>query len=143
METINNYLQYSQDHLLLLGFISFISFLGSLIAIPIVIVLLPDDYFSLKESLSVKQPLVSSFLRLIFVILKNGTGVLFLAAGIAMLFLPGQGLLTIAVGLSFLDFPGKQFLLNHLVALGSVQSSMNWIRGKYGRPPLIFNEKQN
>ena len=57
-----------------------------------------------------------------------------------MLFLPGQGLLTIVVGLSFLDFPGKQFLLNHLIEHGSVQKSMNWIRGKYGRPPLIFGE---
>jgi hypothetical protein len=72
---------------------------------------------------------------------KNAIGLLFVTAGIAMLFLPGQGLVTIVIGLSLLDFPGKHALQAYCVKIPSVRMTLNWIRKKYGRSALIFFEE--
>jgi hypothetical protein len=69
---------------------------------------------------------------------KNVLGVIFLIAGLAMLALPGQGILTIVIGLALLDFPGKFALERWLVTRKAVLNSINWMRRKRGRPPLIL-----
>ncbi len=55
-----------------------------------------------------------------------------------MLMTPGQGLLTILVGLVLTDFPGKHKIEQKLIAMPKVLSSLNWIRAKAKKPPLVL-----
>lgn len=117
--------------------VSILSFVGSLILIPVILIRLPADYFMPQYShrwLQGHHPL----LRVLGHVLKNVTGVVFLCAGLAMLVLPGQGLLTILIGLSFLDFPGKRRLEAAVLGQPTVLRTINALRARFGRPPLII-----
>jgi hypothetical protein len=82
-------------------------------------------------------------LRLMGHVLKNLVGAVFLAAGFAMLFLPGQGILTMLIGLSLIDFPGKRRLERKFIGQASVLRTINSMREKFGRPPLVVNSEQS
>ncbi|MDQ8179545.1 PGPGW domain-containing protein [Pelagicoccus sp. SDUM812005] len=112
--------------------VSVVTFLGSLIAVPIVVVAMDADFFVRPE----KRGIPLNPLRLLRRILKNVLGWILLVAGLAMLLLPGQGLLTIALGVGLVDFPGKRKLQIRIVKLGKVHRSINWIRKKADKPPL-------
>lgn len=112
--------------------VSVVTFLGSLIAVPIVVVAMDADFFVRPE----KRGIPLNPLRLLRRILKNVLGWILLLAGLAMLLLPGQGLLTIALGVGLVDFPGKRKLQIRIVKLGKVHRSINWIRKKADKPPL-------
>jgi hypothetical protein len=100
-----------------------------------VVARLPEDYFvrAHRPSDWVKSPRV----RMEWLILKNVLGIVLLSAGIAMLVFPGQGLLTIVLGLMLMDFPGKAWLLNRVARQPNVLKSINWMRRKSGRPPML------
>ncbi len=79
-------------------------FVGSLIAIPWILVRLPQDYFCERHPrtwLKDHHPV----LRFIALALKNFVGWILLLGGIAMLVLPGQGLLTILFGSASIGRP--------------------------------------
>jgi hypothetical protein len=115
-----------------MGGLGLLVFVGSLVAIPVIIVLMPQDYFVRMESgIFQRRPL-----RQALHVMKNIFGAILVIAGIAMLVLPGQGLLTILIGLSLVDFPGKHRLQSRLVRIPRIRSSIQWIRHKAGRPPL-------
>jgi len=76
--------------------------------------------------------------RLLGRLVKNLLGIVFLVAGVAMLVLPGQGALTILIAVSLLDFPGKRRLELRIVCQRHVRRSIDWIRAKANRPPLIL-----
>ena len=111
-------------------------FIVTLAAIPVVITLLPCDYFLQTKRAVSKQQV--SFMRLLLTFVKNIFGVLLIVAGIVMLVLPGQGLLTILLGLMLTDFPGKYALEKKLVQVNSVFRSINWIRRKAGKKPMLL-----
>jgi len=115
-----------------LGGIGILMFLGSLVAMPLIIVLMPRDYFLRMES----GLLRAGPLRRVLHVIKNLIGGILFLAGTAMLVLPGQGLLTILIGLSLIDFPGKHRLQLRLVRNPRIRRSIQWIRHKAGRPPL-------
>ena len=118
--------------LIALGISSVVIFLGSVFIIPILIALLPRDYFvRVGKPISQLNP-VHIAARLI----KNGIGVLFILAGFVMLFIPGQGILTILLGLSLIDFPGKRRLEHRILRAPRVQKMIQWCREKAGREPL-------
>ena len=119
-----------------LGVASAICFVGSLIAVPILVARIPEDYFATRRAPALPWQRHHPVLRWLLRGLKNGVGLLLIAAGIAMLVLPGQGILTIFLGLVLLDFPGKRVLERGLVARPGIQRTLNWIRKKAGRPPL-------
>lgn len=126
---------FSSEVLLLLGLMSGVFFVGTLIAIPIVLVRLPHDYFDDRHSrvwLHNYHPAI----RITGYVIKNVIGVVFLLAGIAMIVLPGQGVLTILIGVSLMDFPGKRKLERKLMGRPAVLRTINMIREKFGRPPL-------
>ena len=75
-------------------------------------------------------------------LLKNTAGVVFLTAGVAMLVLPGQGLLTILLGLMLINFPGKRRFELALIRRRPVLKSVNWIRRRAGREPLIVADSE-
>lgn len=117
--------------------VSIATFVGSLFAVPWILVRLPSDYF-LFES---REPAILKdthpLLRATLIVLKNLLGGVFLAGGIAMLVLPGQGILTILLGVSLIDFPGKYALQRKLVRQDAVHRSINWIRRRRGRDPIV------
>jgi len=118
--------------------ISAVTFFGTLIAIPLLVVRMPQDYFLEErpppESWRAQHRAVHMTLRA----LKDLLGVLLVLAGIvlAMPLVPGQGILTILIGLSLLDFPGKRRLELRLAGLRTVLAAINWIRARADRPPL-------
>ena len=108
----------------------------SLVTMPVLLARMPANYFisaSRDEHMWLgRHPAARMTARL----LKNALGVVLLLAGLAMLVLPGQGVITMLVALSLLEFPGKRRLELWLVRQPLVQSAVNWIREKAGRPPL-------
>jgi hypothetical protein len=123
-----------------LGLLSAILFIGTLIAIPIILVRLPVDYFDERRMRHKWLENRPALVRIVAYALKNLVGIVFLLAGIAMLFLPGQGVLTILLGISLMDFPGKHRLERKLIGHPTVLSAINKIREKFGRAPLVVQE---
>jgi len=117
-----------------MGGIALFTFVASLVVIPLVVVRMAPDYFmpDRGSALSDRHPLVCLLGR----IGKNVLGVVIFVAGVVMLFIPGQGLLTMLLGLVLLDFPGKRGLELRLVRMPKVHRTLDWIRARYGRPPL-------
>jgi len=121
--------------------ISALTFVGSLVVIPVLVSRMRSDYF-----LSRTPPAESWMGRHTAIWigvygLKNLLGIILLLAGIAMLVLPGQGVLTILVGITLLNFPGKRRLELRIVRLPRVLRAINWMRARANRPPLILPEK--
>jgi len=129
----------SKETLILLGILSVVFFVGSLIAIPILLVRLPVDYFDDNRPRP-WFPGIAMPLRATVVILKNLIGIVLVLAGLAMLVLPGPGLLTVLIGMSLLDFPGKRKLERRIVGQPAVLRMINSTRMKYGKPPLVIRE---
>lgn len=112
-------------------------FVGSLVAIPWILVRLPADYFDTRVPrhwMKGRHPV----LRATGLLAKNIIGFVFLLAGIVMLVLPGQGVLTILIGVSLLDFPGKRRLEAQLVRQRLVLQAINAVRHRFDRPPLVL-----
>lgn len=123
------------DLLISLTVASAVGFIGSLIAIPLILVRLPADYFDTRTPrhwMKDHHPL----LRLMGLIVKNIVGAVFLLAGFAMLFLPGQGLLTMLIGISLMDFPRKRELEAKMVGQPTLLGVINTMRQKFHKPPL-------
>ncbi len=128
-----SFLGIANYNLLWLGIFSVVSFVGTLVAVPLILVKIPADYF-LKDT--VKEDGLRS--SLIVLIGKNLLGFVFLVIGFIMLFTPGQGILTILVGMSLLDFPGKRRLEINLIRRPRVHAPINWLRAKYGKLLLLI-----
>jgi hypothetical protein len=120
-----------------LAVVSVVGFVGTLIAIPWILVKLRADYFDVR----VPRPFMRGrhpVLRLFAVVAKNLLGAAFLVAGIAMLVLPGQGVLTILMGLSLMDFPKKRLLEAKLIGQPLLFSRINRLRARFGKPPFVL-----
>jgi hypothetical protein len=131
------WLEPYQGWLMALAGLSVLMFIGSLLALPMLVARIPPDYFRDPKrhvaGLKRLHPLVYLGLR----ILKNLVGWMLLLAGLLMLVLPGQGILTIIVGLVLSDFPGKFALERRLASNERILSGINWIRQRGGHPPLL------
>ncbi|MGI9249958.1 MAG: PGPGW domain-containing protein [Pseudohongiellaceae bacterium] len=141
--TLQNFLADNDVLLVWLGIFSALMFVGSVLIIPWILIRLPADYFAspkrhswLRES---QYPLLYLPLRL----LKNFAGITLVLLGIILLVLPGQGLLTIVIGIVLLDFPRKYKLESWLMQRKAIRQTANWLRQKYGRPPLRFSDSQS
>jgi hypothetical protein len=97
------------------------------ISIPTLLARLPPDYFVRPP------PQRSKLTRVARAIL----GLVLIAAGAAMLFLPGPGVLTIVLGLSVLGGRLARKALRRLVGQEKVLAAINAMRGKRGEPPLL------
>lgn len=120
---------------------SVVSFCGSLLAVPIIAVRIPHDYFTAPRRRADAWGRRNMIARTLVVMLKNLLGVVLLLAGVVMLVLPGQGLLTMLVGLMVMNFPGKYRLERYLVSRGPVLRSINWIRCRWGAVPLDLDPR--
>lgn len=115
--------------------ISVLFWIGTLVAVPLVVIWLPSDYLTTENGLGVSRRL-PPVLRYPYWVLKNVFGVIFIIAGIAMLFLPGQGILTIVLGMALINFPGKRKVIRRTLGHERVLSTINRLRARARKEPL-------
>lgn len=118
---------------------SILTFIGTLIAVPMLLVRIPHDYFAHDRRHVMSQVNHHIVIRVILVIIKNAIGFILLALGILMLVTPGQGIITMLVGLMLLNYPGKYRLERWVVSWPSVFRSINWLRERAGRKALVLD----
>ena len=122
--------------LVAISLVSLVAFAVTLAVIPIWIKRMDRDFFIRKKRHTIRN---TPFLRRFpIIIMKNITGIVLLAAGFIMLFIPGQGVLTMVMGLTLVNFPFKQQLQIKVLRLKSVQATLNWIRRKTTQTELRF-----
>ncbi len=133
---LNDYIKSHEDLIFILTIVTIITFIGSLIIIPIVIIHLSPDYFSHKrESLyQYKHP----FIRYTVLILKNLLGYVLFILGFIMLFIPGQGLLSMGLGVFLMNFPGKKSVEYKIFSNKKVKKVINLVRKRAGRSEIDF-----
>ena len=105
------------------------------IAVPWIVINLPQDSFSnpRRPRWLDQQPIA---IRLPVRLIKNLLAGALIVLGIVMLVLPGQGIFAIVLGVLLADIPGKLKLQQRIVGRQNVMNSLNWLRRKFGRPPL-------
>jgi hypothetical protein len=120
-----------------LAVFSLVSFAGTLLLVPVLVIRIPQDYFAENrrhrwEPWAHQHPVV----RWSLLAAKNSLGYIFIILGIVMLVLPGQGILTILIGIMFINFPGKYRLERWVIMQGPVFNTINKLRQRAGRMPL-------
>lgn len=132
-ELLHNY----KNELFIFAWVSIALLIVSIAIIPWIVIKIPNDYFHernrVRISKSSNHPLIAQLLTG----LKNLIGFIFVVLGILMLILPGQGILTILIGLFLMNFPGKYQFERKIVSLPRVLKSLNWIRARANKPPLV------
>ena len=112
-------------------------FIASIAVIPWLVTKIPANYFHQESRTSIHSGSRRSLPIQLLAVIKNISGCILILLGLIMLVLPGQGVLTILIGLFLTNFPGKYKLECRLVAIPKVLNSLNWIRAKARKPPLI------
>jgi hypothetical protein len=130
----------NQSLLIWLSFFSAIFFIISLIALPWLVGLIPEDYFFNNTTDPQNANEENFFYRLVMKIGKNALGLVLLAGGVLMLFLPGQGLLTIFMGAILIDYPKKKLIERRFIKIAFILKGLNWIRIKGGHSYLRLNK---
>ena len=122
-----------------LGLLGVVTFVASLIALPIIIARLPADHFVVERARAVSREDARPLRSILLALGRNLLGVLLVLGGVLMLFLPGQGILTIAIGLLMIDFPKKRAFQAWLLAWKPVNRGINWLRRKADQPEFILS----
>jgi hypothetical protein len=117
----------NQSLLIWLSFFSAIFFIISLIALPWLVGLIPEDYFFNTTTDPQNANEENFFYRLVMKIGKNALGLVLLAGGVLMLFLPGQGLLTIFMGAILIDYPKKKLIERRFIKIAFILKGLNFI----------------
>ncbi|MBN1558650.1 hypothetical protein JW998_00255 [candidate division KSB1 bacterium] len=136
LNALLNWVRNNNILLLILGVTSVLTFTGTLILMPILIIRLPANYFAHQGRRRKPWLTLHPALRVFLLLGKNILGSILLFAGVIMLVLPGQGLLTMFIGLMLIDFPGKFRFERWFVTREPVHQSINWLRYRAGRPAL-------
>jgi hypothetical protein len=135
LEDLLNLAHQYKDLLFIIGIISIVLFLLTLIFVPVIVVNLRADHFVRAKDAEKKQRSVFS---VIFYIGKNSLGILLLLLGLLLIVLPGPGWLTILAGIALVDFPFKHKLELKILTIPVVCKAINHYRTKHKKPPLIF-----
>ncbi len=114
---------------------SVLFWVGTLIAVPLILVWLPTDYLLVQSNKGFVRR-TGGLWRYPYWIFKNLIGVIFVIAGIIMLVLPGQGILTIVLGLALINFPGKRRVIRRLFGNRHIFNGINRLRARASKPPL-------
>jgi len=130
------WLHNNGDWLIPLALLSAGSLLVTLITVPVVVLQLPQNYFCHDHREPLYRISAHPAVGFVLALVKNAVGAVLVAAGIIMLFTPGQGLITILLGAVLMNFPGKYRVERWLARQNGILPAMNWLRGKFGKPPL-------
>lgn len=142
-ELLSSPLKWAEAHETLLWWLAAASVLVlvvTVISMVWLLVHLPRDYFLYPDRYQSGWARQRPVLRVLLRVFSNALGAVFLSAGLLMLFLPGQGILTIVVGLMMIDFPAKNRLVRHVVRRPKLRSSIDAIRKRAGRQPLLLDD---
>ncbi len=90
-----------------IGNVSMVVLVITIVALPVVVMKLPVDYFVSEKRKPARQTRKHPFVWVVISLGKNLIGLLLILVGIALLVLPGQGTVTILIGLAISNFPGK------------------------------------
>src|SRR5467141_1103911 len=117
----------------------FATFSLSLAVISFILVKLPSTYFQRSHPRKFwvdRHPSI----RWAGLIGKNTLGIVLVLLGILMSIpgVPGQGILTILLGVMLVGFPGKRQLEFKLVSRPRVLETINRLRLRFGKPPLVL-----
>ncbi len=134
IELLHNY----KNEFFILAWISLALFIVSIAIIPWIVIKIPEDYFHERYRVRVSKNSGHPLIAHLFTVLKNIAGFIFVVLGVLMLILPGQGILTILMGLFLMNFPGKYRLERKIVSLPRILKSLNWIRAKANKAPLMI-----
>lgn len=117
-----------------------VSFIVSTALVSYVLVKLPATYFHSSHARAFWENR-SWAVRWSGVVLKNFIGLLLIVVGVLMSLpgVPGPGFLTILLGLVMLDIPGKRPLETRLVKRPAVLQSINRLRARFDKPPLVLD----
>lgn len=117
-----------------------ISFTVSMALVSFVLVKLPATYFHSAHSRDFWVDR-NRAMRWGGLIMKNFIGLILIVVGVILSLpgVPGPGILTILLGLVMLDIPGKRPLETRLVKRPPVLRSINRLRERFGKPPLILD----
>ena len=135
-----HWIQSNETTLWVLFIVSVVTFVGTLILIPVLVVRIPHNYFARRGRHRQPWSDFNPVWRILFIGLKNVLGLILIVAGMFMLVLPGQGILTILIGMMLLNFPGKFRLERWLISRRPVFRSINWLRQSRGREPLAVDD---
>ncbi len=121
---------------------SVVIFVVSLLAVPLLVVAMPADYFTRQDlpakSFRRRHPVVRWTLRIV----RNVLGALLVLVGVVLLFTPGQGILAILLGLSLLEYPGKREMMLRVARRPGVKRTIDRWREKAGRAPIELPKGQ-
>jgi hypothetical protein len=117
------------------AFLFILTFVGSYVAVSIVLIKLPANYFHSDfehHMLPDRHPA----LRTAAIAIKNVLGVILILTGIVLSFpgVPGPGLLTIFIGVMLTDIPGKRWIEAKIISRPAVLATVNKLRAKYNKP---------
>ena len=121
----------------LIALCSLLVFLFSLASLPWLVAKIPEDYFLHRKRKNTLPLTKAAFVRYLFLRLaRNLVGLILLAGGFLMLFIPGQGILTMVMGLILIDYPGKYSVEKAIIGYPAVFKGLNWLRARVHKPPL-------
>ncbi|MBT3276575.1 PGPGW domain-containing protein [uncultured Candidatus Thioglobus sp.] len=123
-----------EEIFILVGIVSAVVFVATLLLTPYLLGLIPADYFSANYAYQVKR---KTLLCLLKTTVKTFVGVLLVLAGIIMLVTPGQGFISIILGIFLMEFPGKRQLEIKFINHNPTFKTLNWLRDKAGKTPFI------
>lgn len=109
----------------------------TLAIVAFVVVKLPAEHFVHRSGWRAAAARgVGGWLRLVA---RNLAGLALIALGAALALpgVPGQGVLTLLIGVMLLDVPGKRGLERWLVGRPGVLTTLNRLRARWGKPPLV------
>jgi len=115
----------------IIGTISFLLLVTSVLAAPWILAKLPANYFSTPQAIgpgTIRSVLVST--------IRTMLGIIVIITGIVMMVTPGPGLVCLVLGMVLCEFPGKHRLLRNIIRRPSVLSTLNWLRRKADKPPF-------
>lgn len=113
-----------------------VTLVGTALAVPWLLLKMPEDYFVRPR----KPRLYRGVLGWIVFLLRNILATLLIIAGLIMLLFPGQGLLTILIGVMLSTYAGKYRMERAIIRRPSIFRTVNWIRTRYDRPPILYPE---
>jgi hypothetical protein len=101
-----------------------------------IVVSLPADHFRVSaRGKTRRHPIIHWTL----IIAKNAAGLAVLPLAIFTLIGPGPGIVFTLIAFSLLDFPGKHALERKLLTRPGVVRSLNNLRARVGRAPLVID----
>ena len=127
----------NQSLLIATAGLSIVLFVGTLSAVPWMLRSIPADYFTHPRRPPSRFAHHHPVLRWLLRVVRAVLALICLVAGLAMLVLPGQGLLTLLVGFLLLEFPGKYRLEKWLIGRPRVFRSVNALRRRLHRGPMV------